>query len=170
MGTANFKISSHLCRLPTILPQCQLKSFHFLMMFFCNIEENTKETRWGKIISDLIFLQTFDPEEGVLRSSIQYTPKVRRFEKIEEFRNQVKSQKSPPHLKVEHQGWTIACSNEQTGKVNFFFNESSRLYLLSRQGLVFSSGIVYIWTSHCCHSHSKCTREKYISTRYIFSI
>ena len=35
-----------------------------------------KGTKWRKIISDLIFLQTFDPEEGVLRSSIQYTPKV----------------------------------------------------------------------------------------------
>ena len=54
------------------------------MMFFCDIEENTKEKRWRKIISDLIFLQTFDPEEGVLRSSIQYTPKVGRFEKIKE--------------------------------------------------------------------------------------
>ena len=85
LGMANFKINSHLCRLLTILLSwCQLKSFHFLMMFFCDIEENTKEKRWRKIISDLIFLQTFDPEEGVLRSSIQYTPKVGRFEKIKE--------------------------------------------------------------------------------------
>ena len=57
---------------------------HVLIMSFCDIEENTKEKRWRKIISDLIFLQTFDPEEGVLRSSIQYTPKVGRFEKIKE--------------------------------------------------------------------------------------
>jgi len=60
----------------------------------------------GQLQNQFSPVQTFDPEEGVLRSSIQYTPKV------------------------EHQGWTIACSNEQTGKedeieLNIFMYESN---------------------------------------------
>ena len=84
-----------------------------------------KGTKWRKIISDLIFLQTFDPEEGVLRSSIQYTPKVGRFEKIKECQ--------VPKISSTLEGWAPRVddclqqwTNWQGGR---FLNESSRLYL-----------------------------------------
>lgn len=86
-----------------------------------------KGTKWRKIISDLIFPQTFDPEEGVLRSSIQYTPKVGRFEKIKECQ--------VPKISSTLEGWAPRVddclqqwTNWQGGR---FLNESSRLYLLS---------------------------------------
>ena len=116
-GMANFKISSHLCRLLTILSWCHLKIYHFLIMSFCDIEENTKEQNGGRSSVIWSFFRPLTLRRGSW--GVAYNTH-QRSEDLRKLKN-VKSQKSPPHLKVEHQGWTIACSNKQTGKVDTFF-------------------------------------------------
>ena len=93
-----------------------MSSQNFLIMSFCDIEENTKEQNGGRSSVIWFFFRPLTLRRGSW--GVAYNTH-QRSEDLRKLKN-VKSQKSPPNLKVEHQGWTIACSNEQTGKVDVF--------------------------------------------------